>query len=346
MANLRYYLIFAVFKLSGLKNLFKAPVHPVFRSNPSSCFPHHSYPLILLIAKQLNSIVKVNCIIVEHHIPQCKLWNPCTINELITINISGQSDLGNNAVDRYSTIQQNKTREVFEAMTNPKQAIKRIQMLQEQFVTKSNIDYLNRAIQLAEQMVTRNKATNTLQTLQSLLCNSLALRFNLTGVVDDVNKALRAIPLDHPIRARGIMSLYGHAVARFQRSGVMGDLGKAIEVTEQVVAETAPNDPGRVMRLDNLGSMFYTRYERLGALADIEKAIQVSGQAVKGLPKAHPARPGMLSKHGDCLFGRFELSRDVADLDKAYTGGCGGGSHGEAGRPITPQHLFHHGQLQ
>jgi hypothetical protein len=61
---------------------------------------------------------------------------------------------------------------------------------------------------------------------------------------------------------------------RFERTGSMDDLDRAIETVSVAVQATSQDHPVRPAYLNNLGNMFRRRFERTGSLSDLNRAVE------------------------------------------------------------------------
>ncbi|TFK24032.1 hypothetical protein FA15DRAFT_742899, partial [Coprinopsis marcescibilis] len=107
--------------------------------------------------------------------------------------------------------------------------------------------------------------------------------------------------------------------SRFERTGDLPDIGKAIASLERAVELTPPGHADLPARLHNLGSSLRSRFERTGDLPDICKAIasQERARAVELTPPGHADLPARLHNLGSSLRSRFERTGDLPDICKA-----------------------------
>ncbi len=98
----------------------------------------------------------------------------------------------------------------------------------------------------------------------------------------------------------------------------MADLKEAIQVARRAVVSTPEDDPGLLVRLNNLGNHLESRYERTGDIADLEEAIQVARRAVVLTPNEdHSNLARCLNCLGNKLERWYERTGDIADLEEA-----------------------------
>ena len=98
-------------------------------------------------------------------------------------------------------------------------------------------------------------------------------------------------------------------LCRFERTGSMDDLDRAIVTNEQAVESTPDDHPDRAMYLNNLGIALQSRFERTGSMDDLDRAIVTNEQAVELTPDDHPNRAMYLNNLGNALQSRFETDR-------------------------------------
>ncbi|CUS11109.1 unnamed protein product, partial [Tuber aestivum] len=72
---------------------------------------------------------------------------------------------------------------------------------------------------------------------------------------------------------------------RFERTGDLGNLQKAIEHAEEALAATPQNHPLRAATHNNLGCFFSSRFERIGDLGDLKKAIEHAEEVLAATPR-------------------------------------------------------------
>ncbi|EJT69155.1 hypothetical protein GGTG_13264 [Gaeumannomyces tritici R3-111a-1] len=106
---------------------------------------------------------------------------------------------------------------------------------------------------------------------------------------------------------------------RFERTGSMDDLNRAVEVANMAVDATPQNHPNRAGWLSNLGNHLGRRFERTGPMDDLNRAVEVANMAVDATPQNHPDRAAMLYNLGNWLGTRFERTGSMDDLNRALS---------------------------
>src|SRR5438876_551012 len=75
---------------------------------------------------------------------------------------------------------------------------------------------------------------------------------------------------------------------RFEQTGSVDDLDRAITTNEQAVASTPDDHPDHAEFRNNLGNALHCRFERTGSMDDLDRAITTNEQAVVSTPDDHP----------------------------------------------------------
>ena len=101
---------------------------------------------------------------------------------------------------------------------------------------------------------------------------------------------------------------------RFDRTGYMGDLEKAIVLVEQVVKSTPSDHPDHAMYLNNLRNALQSQFERTGSMEDLNRAIETNEQAVKSTPSDYSDHAMYLDSFEIALQSRFERTGSMEDL--------------------------------
>jgi tetratricopeptide (TPR) repeat protein len=106
------------------------------------------------------------------------------------------------------------------------------------------------------------------------------------------------------------------ALDHFQRTGSLADLDRVIEVIQQALADTSPDDGNRAAFLSDLSAMLRERFERTGQLPDVDHAIEAGEQAMAAAI-GDTNRVGILSNLASALMKRFAATGEIVDLDRA-----------------------------
>ncbi|GII88854.1 CHAT domain-containing protein [Sphaerisporangium siamense] len=183
-------------------------------------------------------------------------------------------------------------------------------------------------------------------TMLSNLAIALQVRFERTGVPDDLEQAIeagreavQATPTGHPGRAAMLSNLATVLRLQFERIGVPGDLEEAIEAGREALQATPTDHPHRAGRLSELGNALHVRFERIGVMDDLEEAIEAGRKAVQATPTGHPDRAAMLSNLGGALRLRFDRTGLMANLEEAIE------ASREVLRATVAGHPYHAGRL-
>ncbi|KJZ72809.1 hypothetical protein HIM_07753 [Hirsutella minnesotensis 3608] len=165
------------------------------------------------------------------------------------------------------------------------------------FERTGSMDDLSRAVEVAEMAVaaTPQDHPDRATMLSNFGC-ILHSRFERTGSMDELSRAVEAAemavaatpqdhpdragrlnnlgtPQDHPDRARRLSNLGYSLRSRFERTGSMDDLDRAVEVADIAVAVTPQDHPDRARRLNNLGNRLGSRFKRTGSMDDLDRAL-------------------------------------------------------------------------
>ena len=99
------------------------------------------------------------------------------------------------------------------------------------------------------------------------------------------------------IHLAGILSNFGAMLGRrFERTGSMDDLNRAVDIADMAVNITPQDHPDQAGYLNNLGNWLGRRFKRTGSMGDLNRAVDVADMAVNATPQDHPDRAGMRSE--------------------------------------------------
>ncbi|CEF84077.1 hypothetical protein FGSG_07764 [Fusarium graminearum PH-1] len=104
---------------------------------------------------------------------------------------------------------------------------------------------------------------------------------------------------------------------RFNRTGGIFDLDKAIQMRKQIVRSTPKTQNGRPGYLNNLANLLLARNTRSGALSDLVEAIDLIRQGIKDTPKSNVYKGSMLATLAAILGTKAVQTSDDKDLDEA-----------------------------
>ncbi|MFE9751128.1 hypothetical protein ACFYOT_40005 [Saccharothrix saharensis] len=169
---------------------------------------------------------------------------------------------------------------------------------------------------------------------------ALSVGYEHFGDEDDLHEAtalaeevVAVTPAGHAEEVRGLNLLAHQLVMRFERSGEVGLIDRAVECHRRASRIMPDGYAGRDTVLTGLTSALVRRYMRVGRVADLDEAVRVGRSAVAA------SRPGS-SNHAACadafcraLTSRYRHTGEPADLDEAIEVGR------HAVRMIAPSHL-------
>ncbi|KAI0553279.1 hypothetical protein F4679DRAFT_502942 [Xylaria curta] len=175
-------------------------------------------------------------------------------------------------------------------------------MLRMRFERTESMNDLNRAIDFA------SDAINTIlgqHRIYTRLSYKPSRQFERTGLMKGLHHAINfSIGLDdalgdHPNMISKLNNLGNWLAVRFERSGSMNDLNRAIDLAREAISVIHKDDPDLPVHLNSLGNKFYTRFERKGSMDDLNFAIDFAKLAVDFTPEGHPDRAGRLRHFAD-----------------------------------------------
>lgn len=106
---------------------------------------------------------------------------------------------------------------------------------------------------------------------------------------------------------------------KFQKTGEIKDLEKAIAYCEEAAATASVDNPNRPIILDSLARRLSTRFQTKPEMADLERAIDLGRLALKISPTGYRQRPTFLNGLSARLGQRFWENSLVEDLKEAIS---------------------------
>jgi tetratricopeptide (TPR) repeat protein len=146
-------------------------------------------------------------------------------------------------------------------------------------------------------------------------------RFKHTRDIDDLDTALRHLEtaefhsLDSSLHLNHALGVAYHD--KFETSGVIGRLLKALQNLQRVWEFGPADHPLRPMWLQDIGLGCLARYRRTGAAADLEMANQRFQEALDATSTDHPDRPSRLDALAAGFRDKYKRTGAMADLDTA-----------------------------
>ena len=216
----------------------------------------------------------------------------------------------------------------------------RAKRLYNRFLDKGNMDNLNRAILLMDEVVegppsieepdhnpfipTRRETTRDFAERLRFMAEILHRRSNETGSREDLDRAitlaLRSLELTPQSPPPTLLSTLGYAyITRNLMTGSTNDIDRAVMAFQEAV--DLMSDPGP-NTLCGLGIAFLNRFETTGSADTLEKAIkafQSGAEAGKGKVERETYRSIAvnLGYLGSALNYRFQMNGERNDLDRA-----------------------------
>ncbi|TGJ72367.1 hypothetical protein EYR41_004266 [Orbilia oligospora] len=116
------------------------------------------------------------------------------------------------------------------------------------------------------------------------LAIKLFKKYEETGVLRTLNEAidvmLQNLGLVGEHITPGMLSNFGVMLGtRFNRTGSMDDLNRAVEAVDIAVTATHQDHPDQANRLSNLGNQLKTRFHRTGSIDDTDRALSLHQEA-------------------------------------------------------------------
>ena len=135
----------------------------------------------------------------------------------------------------------------------------------------------------------------------------------------DLDVFLHFLPFGRKILTNVSYNRGNSYLTRFQETGDLQDIDRAISHYQKAVEPTPSGDADLPDYLSNLGSSYVLRFEHVGDLQDIDHAIFHHQRAVESTPSGHVDLPDHLNNLGTSYLQRFEHKGDFQDLDYAIT---------------------------
>jgi tetratricopeptide (TPR) repeat protein len=126
-------------------------------------------------------------------------------------------------------------------------------------------------------------------------------------------------PKGHADLPHRLNNLGNSFLSRFERTGDLSDLVKAISAQQSAVHLTPKGHPALLSQLSSLGNSFQHRFEHTGDVSDLVEAVLVQQKAVDLMPEGHAGLPAVLNNLGNSFQICFEHTGDLSDLAKAVS---------------------------
>ncbi|WP_410622971.1 CHAT domain-containing protein [Amycolatopsis sp. cmx-8-4] len=160
-------------------------------------------------------------------------------------------------------------------------------------------------------------------TLLANLAITLRERAGRTGSTDDLDEsaahlqAAIAEAADRPVRAERLASLGATWAAKYQRTGELSLLDKAVQSHTEAVEDTPESHPDHSSRQSNLSTTLRLRFDAAGQDGDIDAAVAAAQLAVNRAQPGDPRLALWLANLHAALLARFERLGARDDLDQA-----------------------------
>ena len=127
---------------------------------------------------------------------------------------------------------------------------------------------------------------------------------------------LQSHPQRDANRAISLNNLANALFARFELSGMVPDLNDAIDYHREVLG-LFPDSRDQSASLNNLAFCLYSRFKRLGMLSDLQEAMSLHRKELERRHEGHHDRPTTMNNLALCLSSLFEQQGVESDLDEA-----------------------------
>lgn len=121
----------------------------------------------------------------------------------------------------------------------------------------------------------------------------------------------------YPDLARQLHDLGDKFYERFDRTGALEDLDRAILRYKESVIATPETYPGRARRLQMLGDGYHARYREKRARADLELSIHWQQEALKATSEGHSDHAGRLRMLGNSYHDKYRITGATKDINMA-----------------------------
>ncbi|KAK4168145.1 CHAT domain-containing protein [Cladorrhinum sp. PSN259] len=211
------------------------------------------------------------------------------------------------------------------------------QCLENRYMQTRDEQYIKRAITVAEQAAEeRPEGSPYIPLFLNKLAISLTRLFehNPRDNLDVARKAIAAAQSakdaadaikDAEEAALGSNTLARALGRRFEQTGVMADLERAIGLLTESLPRIPKETPRQIMYYaigsGYLANLLATRFEQEGDVTDLDASIQYMESVLSLVPQKHPDRPVQLFNKANRFAERGKYNRQLRDLDAAIA--CG-----------------------
>lgn len=200
--------------------------------------------------------------------------------------------------------------------------------LESQYRHTNNLRDLDEAIDKARQALAAqtNQGTHSLQ-IRLHISGLLGLKSSHNGSTEDLNASIRtaeeAVELAAQCNSREVAKIQAglgtSLLRRYEKTGNLEDLKRAIACSEQGVSLNREGDGNRVTRLINLGGMKLRYFERTRDLRSLEEAIAAQRSVLSETAEKSLERASALSNLASSLRCSFEATGNSEFIDAAIT---------------------------
>ncbi|GAA3228690.1 CHAT domain-containing protein [Dactylosporangium siamense] len=183
--------------------------------------------------------------------------------------------------------------------------------------------HIERAVALADQAV-QCAGDQPGAALLVSLGGALLLRYERTGAWPDLcraadlsERALSALPPDHPDRGAHLAAAASVLLKRHEHSRSPQDVRAAVDLYEQALATLPDDDRARPGLLRGLAGALHQRHLSTGGDADLDRAVTLAGWVLAAVPPGHPDRAAVTMEVAAVHLTRHAHTGVLADLARA-----------------------------
>ncbi|KAI5836999.1 CHAT domain-containing protein [Morchella snyderi] len=151
------------------------------------------------------------------------------------------------------------------------------------------------------------------------LCSKGEKLEGFNAAIELIEQAEAAAKVGHPDRAHVLSSVAMIYRLRYERTGNVKDLERAVKSSYASVTSSEDLTAGKGEYLSMLSELLGIRHRRIGAMEDLELAIKTAREALDCTPLEHKSRPQRIIEICERLLERYKACREEADLFSAIT---------------------------
>lgn len=135
---------------------------------------------------------------------------------------------------------------------------------------------------------------------------------DLDGVIESAQRAVNAVSIINPHRLAYINDLGNLLRTRFEETGNLEDVNRAVELAQRVVGSITNESPAVASAfLSNLALALYFRSSQTESIHDLDMTIEIGRAAVELVPDGHPYESVCFANLSSSLLKRYERSGNI-----------------------------------